>query len=120
METFIGIIHRVTYHNVETGWTVLKVNPVQSLHELRTVTVHQANVFAGATMEFEGEWMEHPKFGEQFKANKVVERKPATASALEKYLGSGMIRGVGPKIAKRIVKYFNNQTTTNYQFLGRT
>lgn len=110
METFVGIIHRVTYHNVETGWTVLKVNPVQSLHELRTVTVHQANVFAGATMEFEGEWMQHPKFGEQFKAKNVSERKPATASALEKYLGSGMIRGVGPKIAKRIVKYFGADT----------
>lgn len=110
MESFVGIIHRVTYHNVETGWTVLKVNPLKSLHELKTVTVHQANVFAGATMEFEGEWMQHPKFGEQFKANKVAERKPATASALEKYLGSGMIRGVGPKIAKRIVKYFGADT----------
>lgn len=110
METFVGIIHRVTYHNVETGWTVLKVNPLQSLHELRTVTVHQANVFAGATMEFEGEWMQHPKFGEQFQSTKVTERKPATASALEKYLGSGMIRGVGPKIAKRIVKYFGADT----------
>ncbi len=110
METFVGIIHRVTYHNVETGWTVLKVNPLKSLHELRTVTVHQANVFAGATMEFEGEWTQHPKFGEQFKSSKVTERKPATASALEKYLGSGMIRGVGPKIAKRIVKYFGADT----------
>lgn len=110
MEKFTGIIHRVTYHNVETGWTVLKVNPLQSLHELRTVTVHQANVFAGATIEFEGEWMQHPKFGEQFKAHQVIERKPATASALEKYLGSGMIRGVGPKIAKRIVKYFGADT----------
>lgn len=110
MEVFVGIIHRVTYHNVETGWTVLKVNPLKSLHELRTVTVHQANVFAGATMEFEGEWMQHPKFGEQFKSTKVTERKPATASALEKYLGSGMIKGVGPKIAKRIVKYFGAET----------
>ncbi|BDS13932.1 SF1B family DNA helicase RecD2 [Aureispira anguillae] len=110
METFVGIIHRVTYHNAETGWTVLKVNPVKSLHELRTVTVHQANVFAGATMEFEGEWVQHPKFGEQFKAQTVLERKPATASALEKYLGSGMIRGVGPKIAKRIVSYFGAET----------
>lgn len=116
METFVGIIHRVTYHSAETGWTVLKVNPLQSLHELRTVTVHQANVFAGATMEFEGEWMQHPKFGEQFKANKVVERKPATSSALEKYLGSGMIRGVGPKIAKRIVKYFGAETLDVFEY----
>lgn len=110
METFVGIIQRVTYHNPENGWSVLRVNPVSSPHEVKTVTVHQANVFAGATMEFEGEWMRNPKFGEQFKAHNVIEKKPASASALEKYLGSGMIYGVGPKIAKRIVKHFGKDT----------
>lgn len=110
METFVGIIQRVTYHNPENGWSVLRVNPVARPHEVKTVTIHQANVFAGATMEFEGEWMQHSKFGEQFKAHKVIEKKPASASALEKYLGSGLIYGVGPKIAKRIVKYFGKET----------
>lgn len=110
METFVGIIQRVTYHNPENGWSVLRVNPVASPHEVKTVTIHQANVFAGATMEFEGEWQQHPKFGEQFKAHNVIEKKPASASALEKYLGSGLIYGVGPKIAKRIVKYFGKET----------
>ncbi|WP_103864931.1 AAA family ATPase [Aquimarina sp. I32.4] len=110
VEKFIGIIQRVTYHNPENGWTVLRVNPVTSPHEVKTVTIHQANVFAGATMEFEGEWTQHIKYGDQFKAQNVVEKKPASASALEKYIGSGMISGVGPKIAKRIVKYFGNDT----------
>ncbi len=110
METFIGIVQRVTYHNPENGWTVLRVNPVISPHEVKTVTIHQANVFAGATMEFEGEWLQHAKFGEQFKAHNVIEKKPASASALEKYIGSGLIYGVGPKIAKRIVKYFGKET----------
>lgn len=110
METFVGIIQRVTYHNPENGWSVLRVNPVASPHEVKTVTIHQANVFAGATMEFEGEWQQHAKFGEQFKAHNVIEKKPASASALEKYLGSGLIYGVGPKIAKRIVKYFGKET----------
>jgi exodeoxyribonuclease V alpha subunit len=110
MESFIGIIHRVTFHNTENGWTVLKVNPVKSMHELKTVTVHQANVFAGATMEFEGEWVQHSKYGEQFKVHKVTERKPATSAALEKYLGSGLIKGIGPKFARRIVKYFGADT----------
>ncbi len=110
METFVGIIQRVTYHNPENGWSVLRVNPVASPHEVKTVTIHQANVFAGATMEFEGEWQQHAKFGEQFKAHNVIEKKPASASALEKYLGSGLIYGVGPKIAKRIVKYFGKDT----------
>ena len=110
METFIGIVQRVTYHNPENGWTVLRVNPVTSPHEVKTVTIHQANVFAGATMEFEGEWLQHAKFGEQFKAHNVIEKKPASASALEKYIGSGLIYGVGPKIAKRIVLYFGKDT----------
>ena len=67
-------------------------------------------VFAGATMEFHGAWTVHPKFGRQFKAAKAVERKPATAAALEKYLGSGLIKGVGPKTAKKIVKHFGADT----------
>jgi exodeoxyribonuclease V alpha subunit len=110
MEKLIGIIQRVTFHNQENGWTVLKVSPLDKPHELKTVTVHQANVFAGATMEFEGEWVQHPKYGEQFKSTNTFERKPASASALEKYIGSGLIYGVGPKIAKRIVKYFGKET----------
>ena len=61
-------------------------------------------------MEFHGAWTVHPKFGRQFKATKSVERKPATTAALEKYLGSGLIKGVGPKTAKKIVKYFGNET----------
>ncbi len=110
MEKLIGIIQRVTYHNNENGWTVLKVSPLDKPHELKTVTIHQANVFAGATIEFEGEWVQHPKYGEQFKSYSSFECKPASASALEKYIGSGLIYGVGPKIAKRIVKYFGKET----------
>ncbi len=110
MEKLTGIIQRVTYHNQENGWTVLKVSPIDRPHELKTVTVHQANVFAGATMEFEGEWVHHAKYGEQFKSQNTFERKPASASALEKYIGSGLIYGVGPKIAKRIVKHFGKET----------
>lgn len=110
VEKFVGIIQRVTYHNPENGWTVLRVNPITSPHEVKTVTIHQANVFAGATIEFEGEWTQHAKYGEQFTAQNVIEKKPASASALEKYIGSGMIYGVGPKIAKRIVKYFGKDT----------
>ena len=110
MEKFTGIIQRVTYHNQENGWTVLKVSPIDRPHDLKTVTVHQVNVFAGATMEFEGEWVQHAKYGEQFKTQNTFEKKPASASALEKYIGSGLIYGVGPKIAKRIVRHFGKET----------
>ncbi|TKG95098.1 hypothetical protein EYV94_10310 [Puteibacter caeruleilacunae] len=110
MEKFTGVIQRVTYHNEENGWTVLRVNPVDRPHETITVTVHQANVFPGATLQFEGEWIQHPKYGKQFKAHTTFERKPASASALENYIGSGLIHGVGSKIAKRIVEHFGEET----------
>ncbi len=89
-----GIADRVTYHNPDNGWSVLRVLPFDNPHQQETVTVHQTKVFAGATMEFHGSWTVHPKFGRQFKATKAIERKPATTAALEKYLGSGLIKDV--------------------------
>lgn len=109
-EKLSGIVKRVTFHSVETGYTVLKVNSFQRPHEDLTVIVHQSKVFAGATVDFYGEWTTHPSYGLQFKASKVIERKPATANALEKYLGSGLIKGVGPVTAKRIVRHFGDRT----------
>jgi exodeoxyribonuclease V alpha subunit len=108
-ETIRGIVDRVTYHNPDSGWSVLRVFPFNSPSQQETVIVHQTKVFAGATMEFQGAWTTHPKFGRQFKATKAIEKKPATAAALEKYLGSGLIKGVGPKIAKKIVAHFGDK-----------
>ncbi|MFP4093130.1 MAG: AAA family ATPase [Cyclobacteriaceae bacterium] len=105
-----GIVRRVTFHSAETGWSVLKVNPFNRQMEEVAVTVHQSKVFAGATMDFFGEWVNHPVYGRQFKASRVEERKPATTNALEKYLGSGLIKGVGPKTARKIVKHFGKET----------
>ena len=109
-ETVRGIVDRVTYHNPNNGWSVLRVLPFNNPHQQETVIVHQTKVFAGATMEFHGAWTMHPKHGRQFKAVEAVEKKPATGAALEKYLGSGLIKGVGPKTAKKIVRYFGDQT----------
>lgn len=109
-ESIRGIVDRVTYHNPDNGWSVLRVTPFDNPHQQDTVIVHQTKVFAGATMEFQGAWIVHSKFGRQFKAAKAFERKPATTAALEKYLGSGLIKGVGPKTAKKIVNHFAKQT----------
>ena len=109
-ETVRGIVDRVTYHNPDSGWSVLRVSPFDNPHQQETVTVHQTKVFAGATMEFHGAWTLHPKFGRQFKAVAAIEKKPATAAALEKYLGSGLIKGVGPKTARKIVSHFGDET----------
>ncbi len=110
LEKLSGIVKRVTFHSVESGFTVLKVNPFSKPNEEVVVVVHQSKVFAGATVDFYGEWANHPVHGQQFKAAKVVERKPATAHALEKYLGSGLIKGVGPVTASRIVRHFGKDT----------
>ncbi len=109
-EKIRGIVQRITYHNQDNGWSVLRVNPFDAQGETVTVTVHQMQVFAGATMEFSGAWTVHPKFGRQFKANDATELKPASAGALEKYLGSGLIKGVGPKTAQKIVRHFGKDT----------
>ncbi|MFH0781393.1 MAG: ATP-dependent RecD-like DNA helicase, partial [Pseudomonadota bacterium] len=109
-ETVKGIVQRVTYHNAESGWSVLRISPFDSPGSMETVTVHQTQVFAGATMEFHGAWTVHPQFGRQFKAEKAIEKKPATSAALEKYLGSGLIQGVGPKTAAKIVRHFKGST----------
>nr|WP_206106653.1 AAA family ATPase [Ilyomonas limi] len=89
---------------------MLKVSSFQKPQEALTVVVHQSKVFAGATLDFYGEWIHHSQYGLQFKAVKVVERKPATTHALEKYLGSGLIKGVGPATARKIVKHFGEKT----------
>ncbi len=105
-----GIVETITYHNPENGWSVLKVSPQNRPNDRVAVVVFQTKVFAGATLDFYGNFVNHPTFGEQFKAVKVVEKKPATQHALEKYLGSGLIFGVGPKTAKKIVDHFGART----------
>lgn len=119
-ENLRGIVQRVTYHNPDSGWSVLRVSPFNSPATLETVTVHQTQVFAGATMEFQGAWTVHPQFGRQFKAVRAIEKKPATIAALEKYLGSGLIHGVGPKTAAKIVANFQKDTLEIFEHdIGR-
>jgi exodeoxyribonuclease V alpha subunit len=109
-ERLRGIVDRVTFHNAENGWSVLRVSPFDNPHQQETVIVHQTKVFAGATMEFFGAWTVNPKYGRQFNATHAVEHRPATSAALEKYLGSGLIKGVGPKTARKIVNHFGSET----------
>ena len=109
-EVLKGIVDRVTFHNPDNGWSILRVMPFTHPQGQETVIVHQTKVFAGATMEFKGSWIIHPRYGRQFQATAATEKKPATTAALEKYLGSGLIKGVGPKTAKKIVTHFDQQT----------
>ena len=110
-----GVVERVTYHNAENGWSVLKVSPFQEHQKIVTVIIYQAKVFAGSSMEFFGNWYHHPQHGDQFRSDRALELKPASTAALEKYLGSGLIKGVGPKTAAKIVRFFKDQTLTVFE-----
>ena len=92
-ETLTGVVNRVTYHNPENGWSVLRVEPFNTPPQQETVTVHQTQVFAGATIEFRGAWSIDPNYGRQFRATDAIEKKPSTTAAIEKYLGSGLSTG---------------------------
>ncbi|MCR5813143.1 MAG: ATP-dependent RecD-like DNA helicase [Desulfovibrio sp.] len=109
LERLRGQIERVTYTSEETGYSVLRVK-VSGRQELVTVVGSIANPQAGEILQMSGEWSSHPKFGEQFKVAFYQVAVPATAVGIEKYLGSGLIKGIGPKMAKRIVKTFGEQT----------
>ncbi len=111
MEKIVGVVERITFQNEENGWTVLKASLKGSVAgELDTILLHQEKIFIGQTIEFTGEWVMNARFGRQFKAIKALEIRPRDIEAIRKYLGSGMIYGVGPKISERIVNHFGKET----------
>ncbi len=109
LSTLTGVIERITYHSEESGYTVARLN-TGNVNKLITVVGSFANIQAGQTLQLQGTWTEHPSYGSQFQVVKYEETKPATLTGIEKYLGSGLIKGVGPVTAKRIVKHFGLDT----------
>ncbi len=116
METLRGVVERITYHSEESGYTVAKMTP-----ELQAQThFSQANevtlvgnlpaIQVGELVEVRGEWKMHAEYGRQFAVEQLRSILPATMAGIERYLGSGMIRGVGPAMAKRIVDEFGEET----------
>lgn len=104
-----GVVERLTFHAAESGYTIARFK-VPRTSEPVTVTGSFANIQPGQTLHLTGQWRNHPKYGEQFQVFKYRETKPATLTGLEKYLGSGLIKGVGPVTAKRIVAHFGLDT----------
>ncbi len=104
-ETLVGSVERVTFHNEENGFAVLKVK-ARGKRDLVTVVGHAASISAGAFIHAVGVWTTDRTHGLQFKADLLKTTPPTTAEGIEKYLGSGMVRGIGPKLAKRIVDAF--------------
>lgn len=106
-------VERVTFHNSENGYSVVKVLPLDVKDKMKAdvITVLGAftNPVVGESLKLYGEWIKHPQYGHQFKLERYDTLRPATAAAIEKYLGSGMVKGVGPVMAKRIVAKFGEK-----------
>src|SRR5512136_766324 len=109
MDTLQGAVERITFYNAENGYTVLRLH-VPGQAELVTVVGNLPQVQPGESLKLVGEWANHPKHGKQFRAEKCEQVLPATIEGLKKYLGSGLIKGVGPVTATRIVKKFGLET----------
>ena len=108
-ETLVGSVERVTFHNEENGFAVLKVK-ARGRRDLVAVVGHAAFISAGEFIHAVGVWLTDRTHGLQFKADTLKTTPPTTAEGIEKYLGSGMVRGIGPTFAKRIVGVFGDAT----------
>lgn len=108
-EQLQGVVERLTYYSEASGYAVARLKTPRTT-ELITITGSFANIQAGQTLHLEGVWREHPKYGTQFEVSQYRETKPATITGIEKYLGSGLIKGVGPVTARRIVAHFGLET----------
>jgi exodeoxyribonuclease V alpha subunit len=104
-----GQIERITYTNEESGFTIARLK-VYGQRDLVTVVGSLMAPAPGEVLKMKGEWANHPKYGQQFKIVHYRSMVPATVYGIQKYLGSGLIKGIGPIMAKRIVKKFGTQT----------
>ena len=115
-ESLRGVIERITYHNEENGYTVAKLAPERLTPHLphwqgeASIVGNMVGVNVGEAVELHGRWEVHPQYGKQFTVARMRSVLPTTVVGIEKYLGSGLIRGVGPVTAKRVVAHFGAQT----------
>ena len=111
-EVLAGLAERVTFHNGENGFCVLRIK-ARGHRDLVTVVGHAATISAGEWVTASGEWINDRTHGQQFKARFMRTSAPTSIDGIEKYLGSGMIRGIGPVYAKKMVKAFGRRCSTS-------
>lgn len=109
MEYISGVVERITFENEDNGFSVIKIKS-KGFTDLVTVVGSLAAVNVGSIIRLKGEWKMDSKFGKQFAAQDYRETLPATVVGIQKYLGSGLIKGIGPVFAKRIVQHFQEDT----------
>src|SRR5574344_2599225 len=103
------VVERITYQNPENGYSVFRVK-VKGYDDLVTLVGNLLDVPAGSVLLCQGEWRVDRKYGQQFQCSTWEEVMPATAYGIEKYLGSGLVKGIGPKFAQLIVRQFGTDT----------
>src|SRR5215469_7845 len=107
-ESISGLIENVVFHNLETGFVVLKIN-AKPHRDLVTVVGSMPTATAGEWLTAEGQWVQDREFGQQFKAALLQSAAPTTREGIEKYLASGMVKGIGPVYAKKLVDRFGEK-----------
>ena len=107
-EVLAGIVERVTFHNAENGFCVLRIK-ARGHRDLITVVGHAAVIAAGEWVTASGEWVNDRTHGQQFKSRFMRTSAPTSIDGIEKYLGSGMIRGIGPVYARKMVRAFGEK-----------
>ena len=101
-----GVLERVTFANPETGYTIARIAPERGGGELVTAVGPLLGAQVGEFLRLRGRWSSHPKYGRQFEVHSYATVLPATAAGIQKYLGSGLIKGIGPVMAERMVAHF--------------
>ncbi len=107
-EFISGIVERITYHNETNGYTVLKLK-VKNQKDLATIIGSVENIVVGESIQAQGKWNNNLKYGLQFNADFIRSIPPSSIEGIEKYLGSGLIKGIGPFFAKRLVTIFKEK-----------
>src|SRR3990172_4998648 len=112
MDTLVGSVERVTYYNPDNGYSVLRLRPEGgrlpglARDGLATVTGNLPELSPGEHVRLSGNWVNHPKHGLQFQVEFCEQTLPATLAGIRRYLGSGLVKGIGPRLAERIVAHF--------------
>ena len=107
-----GVLERITYANEETGYTVARVDTGRGSADLLTVVGALLGAQPGESLRMRGRWGSHAQYGRQFHVENYTTVLPATIQGIQRYLGSGLIKGIGPKLAERIVEHFGTDTLT--------
>ncbi|MFJ4867177.1 ATP-dependent RecD-like DNA helicase [Streptomyces sp. NPDC088757] len=105
-----GVLERITYANEETGYTVARVDTGRGAGDLLTVVGALLGAQPGESLRMEGRWGSHPQYGKQFTVENYTTVLPATIQGIRRYLGSGLVKGIGPVFADRITRHFGLDT----------